>query len=109
VSYDHPLDFRLDSVHFLECRFDGLPVKVVFPYDGEKTASSLFGSLSLLLSFLLNPKAIQAFGRAMNIDPRYESLRFNKGVVLLCDLKDPESAIKVWEELSRINPSGENL
>jgi hypothetical protein len=45
----------------------------------------------------------------MNIDPRYESLRFNKGVVLLYDPKDPESAIKVWEERSRINPSGENL
>ena len=52
-------------------------------------------------------KAIEAFDRAMVIDPKHENSRFNKGVVLLNDLEDETSAIKEWEDLSRINPSYE--
>ena len=52
-------------------------------------------------------KAIEAFDRAMTIEPKHENSRFNKGVVLMYDLKDGESAIREWEELSRINPSYE--
>ena len=50
-------------------------------------------------------KAIEAFDRAMVIDPKHENSRFNKGVVLLNDLKDEVSAIREWEALSRINRS----
>jgi len=52
-------------------------------------------------------KAIEAFDRAMAIDPKHENSRFNKGVVLLNDLEDETSALREWEELSRINPSYE--
>ena len=53
-------------------------------------------------------KALEAFDRAITIDPRHGNSRFNKGIVLLHDLKDGDSAIKEWEELSRINPSYES-
>ena len=48
--------------------------------------------------------AIKAFDKAIKIDPRHEASRFNKGVVLLHDLNDPEGAIKAWEELVEVNP-----
>jgi len=50
-------------------------------------------------------KALEAFDKAMVIDPRHEQSRFNKGIVLRYDMNDRESAVKVWEELVRINPS----
>jgi cytochrome c-type biogenesis protein CcmH/NrfG len=50
-------------------------------------------------------KALEVFDRAMTIDPRHEQSRFNKGIVLRYDMNDREGAVKVWEELLRINPS----
>lgn len=49
-------------------------------------------------------KAIETFDRAIKINPQHEQSRFNKGVVLLYDLQNPAEAIKVWEELVRVNP-----
>ena len=49
-------------------------------------------------------EAIRAFDRAIEADPKHEVSRFNKGIVLLHDLKEPEKAIKVWEQLLEINP-----
>ena len=49
-------------------------------------------------------KAIEAFNRAMKADPKHVTSQYNKGVVLLHDLNDPEGAIKVWENLLKINP-----
>lgn len=59
-------------------------------------------------------KAIEMFDKAIGIDPKFEPPRFNKGLVLLHDLGDPEGGIKVWEELVSINPlalapNGESL
>jgi tetratricopeptide (TPR) repeat protein len=50
-------------------------------------------------------EAIKAFDKAIEIDPRHEIARFNKGVVFLHDLKNFNGAIRTWEELLRINPS----
>lgn len=52
-------------------------------------------------------KALESFERAMTMDPKHDHSRFNKGVVLMYDLKDTEAALKEWEELSRINPTFE--
>jgi tetratricopeptide (TPR) repeat protein len=49
-------------------------------------------------------QSLKAFERAMATDPKHENSRFDKGVVLMHDLNDRESAIRAWEELSRINP-----
>ncbi len=49
-------------------------------------------------------KAIESFDKAIAVDPKHETARFNKGVVLLNDLKDKEGAIKSWEELVALNP-----
>ncbi len=50
-------------------------------------------------------KALDAFTRAASIDPAHEQSRFNKGIVLLYDLKDKKGARKAWEELLKINPA----
>jgi tetratricopeptide (TPR) repeat protein len=49
-------------------------------------------------------KAVEAFEKASELDPVHQISRFNKGVVLLHDLNDPEGAVRAWEELLKINP-----
>ena len=49
-------------------------------------------------------EAINAFDEAIRADPKHEIARFNKGIVLLHDLNDPENGIKAWEDLLKINP-----
>jgi cytochrome c-type biogenesis protein CcmH/NrfG len=49
-------------------------------------------------------QAIEAFDRAGAIDPVHEVSLFNKGIVLLHDLKDTAGAIAAWEKLVGINP-----
>lgn len=49
-------------------------------------------------------KAIESFDKAIAVNPKHETARFNKGVVLLNDMKDKAGAIKSWEELVAINP-----
>jgi cytochrome c-type biogenesis protein CcmH/NrfG len=50
-------------------------------------------------------KAIEAFDKAMTLDPLHEASRFNKGIVLMHDLKDPKGALAAWEALLAINPN----
>lgn len=59
-------------------------------------------------------KAVETYQRAISIDPKFENARFNKGVVLLHDLNNPEAGIKEWEDLLLQNPmalapNGESL
>ena len=49
-------------------------------------------------------EAIKAFSKAIAVDPRHEVSRFNKGIVMMHDLKDREGALKAWEGLLEINP-----
>ena len=50
-------------------------------------------------------EAIKAFDLAMAADPGHETARFNKGIVLIHDLKDNENGLRAWEELVNLNPS----
>ena len=50
-------------------------------------------------------EAIAAFDRAIQVDPRHEVSRFNKGIVLMHDLNDIQGALRVWEELLALNPA----
>jgi tetratricopeptide (TPR) repeat protein len=59
-------------------------------------------------------KAIESFNQAIKMDPRHLPSRFNKGIVLMYDLKDPQGAIDSWEKLLKIDPqaktaSGESI
>ena len=49
-------------------------------------------------------EAISAFDEGIRVDPKHEIARFNKGIVLLHDLNEPENAIKAWEDLLTVNP-----
>ena len=52
-----------------------------------------------------NPQqAIASFDRAIQVNAKHETARFNKGIVLLYDLKDQQGAIAAWQGLVRINP-----
>lgn len=53
-----------------------------------------------------NPmEALRAFDKAVEISPGHQQSRFNKGIVLLYDMKNNDAAIKAWQELLDINPS----
>ena len=53
-----------------------------------------------------NPtEAIASFEKAMEVDPRHEQSRYNKGRVLYDDMGSQDEAVKVWQELSKINPN----
>lgn len=52
-----------------------------------------------------NPQqAVDSFDRALSVDARHEIALFNKGVVLMHDLSNPDEALQVWEKLIQINP-----
>jgi cytochrome c-type biogenesis protein CcmH/NrfG len=52
-----------------------------------------------------NPKkAVELFDRVIVIDPQQQNARFNKGIVLLHDLKDKAGAVAAWEGLLEVNP-----
>lgn len=48
--------------------------------------------------------AVERFDQAIGIAPSHETARFNKGVVLLYDLKERERALEAWRGLLEINP-----
>lgn len=50
-------------------------------------------------------KAITSFNRAIQKDSGHMPSRFNKGIVLLYDLKNPTDAIKSWESILAIDPN----
>ncbi|HMM37539.1 MAG TPA: tetratricopeptide repeat protein [Desulfovibrio sp.] len=49
-------------------------------------------------------KALEAFDKAIALNPGHDNARFNKGVVLLHDIKDREAALAAWEALVKVNP-----
>ncbi len=49
-------------------------------------------------------KALAEYRKSLSIDPRHSISRYNIGVVQLWDKKNIKAAIKIWEELLRIDP-----
>jgi cytochrome c-type biogenesis protein CcmH/NrfG len=49
-------------------------------------------------------KAVEAFDKAIQVNPRHEVSRFNKGIVLMHDLRDSKGALEAWSELVKMNP-----
>ena len=55
-----------------------------------------------------NPsQAVKCFDHALSIDGSHQTALFNKGVVLLHDLKDTPAALKAWEKLVQVNPNAQ--
>jgi cytochrome c-type biogenesis protein CcmH/NrfG len=55
-----------------------------------------------------NPtQAVKCFDRALAINGRHETALFNKGVVLMHDIKDTQAALKAWEKLVQVNPNAQ--
>jgi tetratricopeptide (TPR) repeat protein len=50
-------------------------------------------------------KALESFAAAIELDPKHEIARLNRGIVLLYDLNDKPGAVKAWQELLAINPA----
>ena len=83
--------------------------KAIFAYekslelDPENT--NVITDLGIMYRRSGNPKrAVELFDRVIALDPQQQNARFNKGIVLLHDLKDKEGAIAAWEGLLEINP-----
>ena len=52
-----------------------------------------------------NPQeAIRQFDRAVAADPNHEMSIYNKGIVLLHDIRDTEGALEAWKSLAKRNP-----
>jgi cytochrome c-type biogenesis protein CcmH/NrfG len=49
-------------------------------------------------------KAIESFDKAVQTNPRHETARLNKGIVLLFDLGRTADALQSWQEVLAINP-----
>ncbi|MFA7384066.1 MAG: tetratricopeptide repeat protein [Desulfurivibrionaceae bacterium] len=49
-------------------------------------------------------QAIASFDRAIQVNAKHETARFNKGIVQLYDLKDQPGALATWQELVNMNP-----
>jgi tetratricopeptide (TPR) repeat protein len=52
-------------------------------------------------------QAIQSFDQALTINNHHEPALFNKGIVLMYDLKDTQGALEAWEKLVQINPKAQ--
>ncbi len=49
-------------------------------------------------------KAVEKFDTALKINPKHEIALFNKGIVMMHDLKDMKGATQAWSQLLMINP-----
>lgn len=50
-------------------------------------------------------KAVESFDRAIQANPKHETSRMNKGIVLLYELNRAPEALQAWQELLAVNPN----
>ena len=73
--------------------------------DMEPENADVWTDLGVMYRRSGNPtEAVRAFNKAIQINPRHQQSRFNKGIVLMYDLKDRKGALQAWQELVNINP-----
>jgi len=53
-------------------------------------------------------QAVEAFDAALKLDPGHQNALYNKGVVLLHDLRDRAGALAAWEQLLKLQPEARN-
>lgn len=52
--------------------------------------------------------AVETFDAALKLDPVHQNALYNRGVVLLHDLRDRAAGIEAWERLLKANPQARN-
>lgn len=52
--------------------------------------------------------AVETFDAALKLDPTHQNALYNRGVVLLHDLRDRAAGIEAWERLLKVNPQARN-
>jgi len=85
------------------------PTKSIWAYrkalDLDPNNADVWTDLGVMYRRSGKPRqAVKAFDEAIRVNPQHEVSRFNKGIVLMHDLDNPQAAIEAWEELLKINP-----
>lgn len=52
----------------------------------------------------LHQEALDAFEKALQLNPKHEIAQFNKGIVLYFDMKNVQEGIAAWKKLVELNP-----
>lgn len=85
------------------------PEKAIAAYtkslELHKGDANIMTDLGVMYRLANQPqKAIEQFDRAMLENPAHLPSRYNKGIVQMYDLNDPQGAIASWEEMLKIDP-----
>ena len=85
------------------------PEKAIAAYtkslELHKGDANIMTDLGVMYRLANQPqKAIEMFDRAKKENPAHLPSRYNKGIVLMYDLNDPQGAIASWEEMLKIDP-----
>ena len=85
------------------------PEKAIAAYtkslELHKGDANIITDLGVMYRLANQPqKAIEMFDRAMQENPTHLPSRYNKGIVQMYDLNDPQGAIASWEEMLKIDP-----
>ena len=85
------------------------PDKAIAAYNKSlelhKGDANIMTDLGVMYRLANQPqKAIEQFDRAMRENPTHLPSRYNKGIVLMYDLANPQGAIASWEEMLKIDP-----
>jgi tetratricopeptide (TPR) repeat protein len=86
------------------------PQEAIRAYDHYLSAQpdnpNVLTDLGVMYRRTGNPtQAIASFDKALKINPKHEQARYNKGVVFYYDVGFRDEAVKIWRELSEINPN----
>jgi len=106
---DHQAWTRLGNLYFDTDQ----PQKAIAAYEKALTQNpkdaNVLTDLGVMYRRIKEPRqAIARFEQAMAADPKHLPSRYNKGIVLIGDLGDPQGAIASWEEMLKIDPQATN-
>lgn len=90
----------------------GQPAKAIQAYEKslalDGTRPDVWTDLGVMYRRAGDPaQAVKCFDKALALNDRHEVALFNKGVVLMHDVNDPQGALKAWEKLVEINPNAQ--
>lgn len=106
---DHQAWTQLGNLYFDHDQ----PQKAIVAYEKSLALNpddaNVLTDLGVMYRKIKEPRrAIASFEKAMEKDPSHLPSRYNKGIVLIGDLGDPQGAIASWEEMLKIDPQATN-